>query len=109
MLHRREPDNRAGGGDERLWWELMFLPWLGGGRELVDYRLQEIGAPEMPTQTCTNSRRGSIKSTGRSRAVSRRGVSPSTPGGREGTLGLEGPTRGGAGHRLDTGKAYIGR
>ena len=38
MLHRREPDNRAGGGDERLWWELMFLPWLGGGRELVHYR-----------------------------------------------------------------------
>ena len=38
MLHRREPDNRAGGGDERLWWELMFLPRLGGGRELVDYR-----------------------------------------------------------------------
>ena len=38
MLHRREPDNRAGGGDERLWWELMFLPWLGGGRELAHYR-----------------------------------------------------------------------
>ena len=38
MLHRREPGNRAGGGYERLWWELMFLPWLGGGRELVDYR-----------------------------------------------------------------------